>query len=85
MQQYSVACGTGQVTFTLPPGMRADIVEPRRGTPVDLVQTPCHAIDHGDIVNLMIQVDHVGLGLVHDTTNQLASVRPSFSGAGDLE
>ncbi|MGI6208671.1 MAG: nickel-dependent lactate racemase [Anaerolineae bacterium] len=38
MQQYSVACGTGQVTFTLPPGMRADIVEPRRGTPVDLVQ-----------------------------------------------
>lgn len=42
---YSVAYGTGQVTFDLPLGMRADVAAPRSGTPVDLPRAVATALD----------------------------------------
>ncbi|NPV09051.1 MAG: nickel-dependent lactate racemase [Anaerolineae bacterium] len=35
-ERFAVACGTGKMEFTLPPGMRADVVRPRLGNAVDL-------------------------------------------------
>ncbi len=42
---FSVAYGTGQVTFDLPAGMRADVAAPRSGTPVDLPSAVAAALD----------------------------------------
>ncbi len=42
---YSVAYGTGKLSFRLPTGMHADVVAPQLGTPVDLPSAVAAALD----------------------------------------